>query len=70
MAVEEYDNLNHMRKDIHEAHSDAKVAKLLSTLAMIAAVLSLALAVWALDKAGQAQSDANRSTEAVQRIQQ
>lgn len=69
MAVEEYDNMHHMRKDVHEAHSDAKVAKLLSTLAMIAAVLSLALAVWALDKAGQAQSDANRSTEAVQHIQ-
>jgi hypothetical protein len=69
MAVEEYDSMHHMRRDVHEAHSDAKVAKLLSTLALIGAVLSLALAVWALDKAGQAQSDSNRAVETVQRAQ-
>jgi hypothetical protein len=67
--AEEYDSMHHMRRDVHEAHSSAQVAKLLSTLALIGAVLSLALAVWALDKAGQAQSDANRATEAVQRVQ-
>lgn len=70
MAVEEYDSMHHMRRDVHEAHSAAQIAKLLSTLAMIGAVLSLALAVWALDKAGQAQSDANRTSETVQRAQQ
>jgi hypothetical protein len=69
MAVEEYDSMHHMRRDVHEAHSDAKVAKLLSTLALLGAVLSLALAVWALDKAGQAQSDSNRAVETVQRAQ-
>lgn len=69
MAVEEYDSMHHMRRDVHEAHSDAKVAKLLSTLALLGAVLSLALAVWALDKAGQAQSESNRAVETVQRAQ-
>lgn len=65
--AEEYDSIHHMRRDVHEAHSSAQVSKLLSTLALIGAVLSLALAVWALDKAGQAQSDANRAVETVQR---
>jgi hypothetical protein len=64
--AEDYDSIHHMRRDVHEAHSSAQVAKLLSTLALIGAVLSLALAVWALNKAGQAQSDANRAAETVQ----
>lgn len=67
--AEEYDNnnsLHHLRKDTHEAHTESRLAKMLSTIALIASILSLALAVWALDKAGQAQSDANRATESVQ----
>lgn len=66
---EDYDSIHHMRKDVHEAHSSSQVAKLLSTLALIGTILSLALAIWALDKAGQAQSDANRAIESIERMQ-
>lgn len=66
MAVEEYDNLHHMRRDVHEAHTNSQIAKVLSTLAMIGAVIALTLALWALDKAGEASSNANRSLETVQ----
>lgn len=66
---EDYDSIHHLRRDVHDAHSDARVAKLLSTLALLGALLSLGLSIWALDKAGQAQSDANRATESVQRIE-
>ena len=65
-AVEEYDNLHHMRRDVHEAHTSSQIAKVLSTLAMIGSVIALALSLWALDKAGEAQSSANRSLETVQ----
>lgn len=64
---EDYDSIHHMRKDVHEAHASAQVSKVLSTLALIGAIISLALAVWALDKAGQAQSDANRAIQTTQR---
>jgi hypothetical protein len=66
MAAEEYDNLHHMRRDVHDAHTNSQISKVLSTLAMIASVISLALALWALDKAGEALSNANRSLETVQ----
>jgi hypothetical protein len=66
MAAEEYDTLHHMRRDVHDAHTNSQIAKVLSTLAMIASVISLALALWALDKAGEASSNANRSLETVQ----
>lgn len=66
---DDYDSIHHMRRDVHDAHSDARVAKMLSTLALIGSILSLGMAIWALDKAGQAQSDANRATEAVQRVE-
>ena len=57
-----------LRKDVHEAHSDSKVAKLLSTLALIAAVIALTLSIMALNKSGDAQSTANRATDAVERM--
>lgn len=66
---DDYDNIHHMRRDVHDAHSSSQVAKVLSTLALLGAILSLGMAIWALDKAGQAQSDANRANDAVQRIQ-
>lgn len=66
MAAEEYDNLHHMRRDVHDAHTNSQIAKVLSTLAMIASVIALALSLWALDKAGEAQSSANRSLETVE----
>jgi len=61
---------NELRKDVHEAHSDAKVAKLLSALALIGAVIALTLSIMALDKSGEAQSTANRASDAVQRLEQ
>ena len=66
---DDYDNIHHMRRDVHDAHSSAQVSKVLATLALIGAILSLGLAIWALDKAGQAQSDAKRATEAFQRLE-
>lgn len=70
MAVEEYDsNMHHWRRDVHDAHTNSQVAKLLSYLALAGAIISMALAIWALDKAGEAQSTANRAQESVQRIQ-
>lgn len=60
---------NELRKDVHEAHSESKVAKVLATLALIGAVISLALSGMALDKAGDAQSTANRTSDAVERMQ-
>jgi hypothetical protein len=60
-------SLHHMRRDVRDAHVDSKVAKMLSYLALAGALLSLALAIWALDKAGEAQSTANRAQESSQR---
>lgn len=70
--AEEYNHqttTNELRKDVHEAHSDSKIAKLLSTLALIAAVIALTLSIMALNKAGDAESTANRATDAIQRLQ-
>jgi hypothetical protein len=61
--AEEYETSHHLRRDIHEAHTDSKLAKLLGTLALITAALALALSMWALDKAGEAKSNANRALE-------
>ena len=64
-----YDNAqHHLRRDVHEASTESKLAKLLSTLALLTAALALALSIWALDKAGQAQSTANRATQTVQGV--
>lgn len=60
-----YDNMHHMRRDVHDAHTNSQLAKLLSALALTAAVISLALAGYALNKAGEAMSTANRATESV-----
>lgn len=58
-----HNELSGMRRDVHEAHTDSQVAKLLSTLALIGTIIALGLSMWALNKAGEAQSTANRATE-------
>lgn len=68
-GTDDYDSLHHMRRDIHEAHTNAHVAKLLSYLALAGMVISLGLSIWALDQAGEAQSTANRTAEALQRLE-
>lgn len=65
----DYGTLHHMRRDMRDAHVDSKVAKMLSYLALAGVILSLALAIWALDKAGEAQSTANRAQETSQQAQ-
>lgn len=60
---------NELRKDVHEAHSESKVAKVLSTLALLGAIAALILAGMALSKSGDAQSTANRATDAIERMQ-
>jgi hypothetical protein len=57
--------LHHLRRDARDAHSSSQLAKWLSILAMIAAAIALWVAVSALNKAGDAQSTANRATESV-----
>jgi len=71
MAVEDNDNrdMYHWRRDVHDAHTNSQMAKMLSYLAMAGMIISLALSIWALDKAGEAQSTANRAQESVQRAQ-
>ncbi len=66
MAVEDYSSDREMRRDVNEARTDSKLAKLLSTLALATAAIALALSLWAMDKAGEAQSQSNRATEQVQ----
>ncbi|MDB5166840.1 MAG: hypothetical protein JWM37_912 [Candidatus Saccharibacteria bacterium] len=61
--AEDYDSIHHMRRDVHDAHTNSQVAKLLGTLALIASVIALAVAIVAYNKAGDAQSTANRATE-------
>lgn len=61
---------HHLRRDVHEAHTDAKLAKMLATLAAIGAAIAIALSMWALNEAGEAKSTANRAMEvAEQRVQ-
>jgi hypothetical protein len=66
MAEEFDNNMHHLRNDVRDAHTESRLAKLLSTLALIGAVIALALSMAALNKAGDAQSTANRATEQVQ----
>jgi hypothetical protein len=56
-------SLHHLRRDVHESHTSSQVAKVLSTIALVAAFVALALSVYTLDKANQASSDANRAMQ-------
>jgi hypothetical protein len=61
-----YNDVHNMRRDVHDAHTNSQIAKLLSTLALIGAVIAIGLSMWALNKAGDAQSTANRAMETAQ----
>lgn len=67
MAVDDYsgNDLHHLRRDARDAHSDAQLAKWLSILALITAAVAMAVAMSAMNKAGDAQSTANRATERI-----
>lgn len=72
MVAEDYNanhqnDMHHLRRDARDAHSNSQLAKWLSIIAMIISAIALALSVAAMDKAGEAQSTANRATESVQR---
>ena len=77
MATDDYNDryndnrsdMHHLRRDARDAHSNSELAKWLSILALIGTAIALAVAVSAMNKAGEAQSTANRATESVQRIQ-
>lgn len=64
-----YNELHHMRRDARDAHSNSQLAKWLSIMALITAAITLAVAVAALNKAGDAQSTANRATERINTVQ-
>jgi len=59
-------DMHHLRRDARDAHASSQLAKWLSILALITAAIAIAVAVMAMDKAGEAQSTANRATESVQ----
>lgn len=69
MAVNEYESnysnndLHHLRRDARDAHTSSELAKWLSIIALVTAGIALALSMSALNKAGEAQSTANRATE-------
>ncbi len=70
MANEDYrdyngNELHHLRRDARDAHTNSQLAKWLSILAMILAAIALWVAASALNKAGDAQSTANRANEAI-----
>lgn len=71
MATDDYNNnqndMHHLRRDARDAHSNSQLAKWLSILALIASAIALAVAVSALNKAGEAQSTANRAIESAVR---
>jgi preprotein translocase subunit SecG len=72
MATDDYSNgneLHHMRRDARDAHSNSTLAKWMSILALLTAAIALAVAVMAMNKAGEAQSTANRATERLDIIQ-
>lgn len=72
MATDDYDyndhrtDMHHLRRDTRDAHANAQVAKWLSILSLIAAAIALWIAVAAMNKAGDAQSTANRATQSIQ----
>ena len=72
MAVEDYNdnnnNLHHLRRDVHEAHTSSQVAKVLSIMALIGTIIALGISIYALDKAGEAASTANRAIEISERV--
>lgn len=71
MAIDDYNNngndMHHLRRDARDAHSNSQLAKWLSIIALIGAAIALWVAASAMNKAGEAQSTANRATEQVQR---
>lgn len=69
MATNEYEgasDMQHLRRDARDAHSNSQLAKWLSILALIVAAIAMWVAVMAMNKAGEAQSSANRNTERVE----
>lgn len=74
MATNDYEggsDLHHLRRDARDAHSNAQLAKWLSIIALIAAAIALWVAAAAMNKAGDAQSSANRNAERIeQRLNQ
>jgi hypothetical protein len=74
MATEDYtsnygNDMHHLRRDARDAHASSELAKWLSMLALIASAIAIAVSVSAMNKAGDAQSTANRATESVQSTQ-
>lgn len=66
MAVDDYDDSHHMRRDVRDAHVNASAAKTLATLALIAAAIALALSVMAWNKANDAWGNAERAINTTQ----
>ncbi len=68
MATDDYGNgneMHHLRRDARDAHSNSQLAKWLSILALIGTAIALWVASSAMNKAGEAQSSANRNSERI-----
>ncbi|MDN5275854.1 MAG: hypothetical protein JWN33_503 [Candidatus Saccharibacteria bacterium] len=64
--ADDNDNMNHLRRDVHEAHSESKLAKVLSWLALLGAVIALAMAGTAIGVANDAKNQSQRAIEQAQ----
>ena len=62
-------DMQHMRRDVRDAHSDAKAAKLLSTLALLGALLALGFSIAAWNKANDAFGNSQRAFNTAQQAQ-
>lgn len=59
--AEEPTGLPHLRHTAPTPHSNVEIAKLPATLALVGSILSLALAIWALEKARSVETSVARS---------
>jgi hypothetical protein len=62
-------DMQHMRRDVRDAHSDASAAKLLATLAMIGTLISLGFSIAAWNKANDALGNSQRAFNTAREIQ-
>ena len=66
MAVDDYNDAHHMRRDVRDAHVSASTAKTLATLALLTAAIALAVSIMAWNKANDAWGNAQRAVNVTQ----
>lgn len=61
-----YDDFHATNENVYKAANDSTATRLLSTLMLVGLLITLAVGVWALDKAGRMQSDNSLANTTVQ----